>query len=354
MLPLLTLCSCLLHTAVSIPLPNDEVTLDQFREGARGFDFDTDKNNFVISGYSQVRRQGGGRALATNYKFPTQTVASPNQLNIESFSKVKVNLANPVYNQEAEQENSNIQFIANKIEAINQNEGARLKQLEQEDKAKKVLEAAQEKVTAVMEEVKEIKEELEQELEEVAQLDEEAVVDEEEQEEVVEEALKEEDPEVEEAEAATQPELVTVADEEIESMEINVATLQPFVEIADAVSDIVDQVDVKIVDSMEDPVEEALNEANDAVKNLVETADTVIEDAAAAEAGEDIVEEVVDGEVASEVSDAAVEEEDEEGSGQELIIEERLSEPAELLIEEVVISPSSPPPLIDFGDIQEI
>jgi len=287
MLPLI-LFVCVLQLSAGSPLPNDKMTLDQFRSGARALDFGKDSRNYVISGYSQVRMQGGGRALENNYKFPTQTVNNPNQLNIEGVSKVKVNLANPVYNKEDEK---NLQFIADKIQAINENEGERLRQLEKEEQVKQALQEAKEKVEAVMKEVEEIKEEFE---------------DEEEEEEV---------------------ETTTLQDAEIlevsESLEMNVVE----VETADPSLNLV--------------VDNALDIAEEFVEDVEDVEDVGEEEAKEADEEKENVEE-------------------EEGSGEEPVAEpeaepeaesDSTKEPAELSIEEVTSTSSSP---IDFGDIQEI
>jgi len=65
----------------------------------------------MISGYSQVRKQGG-RAFQQPIKYPTLKVKSPNQLNVESISKVKLSLADPVF------KNENFQAIAEEINKI--------------------------------------------------------------------------------------------------------------------------------------------------------------------------------------------------------------------------------------------
>jgi len=286
MLPLI-LFVCVLQLSAGSPLPNDKMTLDQFRSGARALDFGKDSRNYVISGYSQVRMQGGGRALENNYKFPTQTVNNPNQLNIEGVSKVKVNLANPVYNKEDEK---NLQFIADKIQAINENEGERLRQLEKEEQVKQALQEAKEKVEAVMKEVEEIKEEFEDEEEE------------------------------KEVETTTLQEAEILEDSE--SLEMNVVE----VETADPSLNLV-------VDNAHDIAEEFVEDVED------------VEDVGEEEAKE---------------ADEEKENVEEEGSGEEPVAEpeaepeaesDSTKEPAELSVEEVTSTSSSP---IDFGDIQEI
>jgi len=65
----------------------------------------------MISGYSQVRKQGG-RAFQQPIIYPTLKVKSPNQLNVESISKVKLSLADPVF------KNKTFQAIAEEINKI--------------------------------------------------------------------------------------------------------------------------------------------------------------------------------------------------------------------------------------------
>jgi len=87
LLLLLTIYSC-------DTLPIAQLTEKQFRSGARSLDGTNDV--FMISGYSQVRKQGG-RSLQNPIKYPTLKVKSPNQLNVGAVSKVKNRLADPVF-----------------------------------------------------------------------------------------------------------------------------------------------------------------------------------------------------------------------------------------------------------------
>jgi len=90
-------------------LPTPQLTETQFRSGARSLENLNDV--LMISGYSQVRKQGG-RAFQQPINYPTLKVKSPNQLNVESISKVKLSLADPVF------KNKNFQAIAEEINKI--------------------------------------------------------------------------------------------------------------------------------------------------------------------------------------------------------------------------------------------
>lgn len=113
---LLSLCFCVCAMNCS-PLPHPQLTEKEFNSRARSLD-GFDKNVFMIEGYSQVRRQGG-RSYQEPIKFPTLTVKSPNQLPVDNLNKVKVSLANPVYNEELES-------IAQQINEINIEEAQRI------------------------------------------------------------------------------------------------------------------------------------------------------------------------------------------------------------------------------------
>lgn len=114
---LVSLCVCVCAINCS-PLPHPQLTEKEFNARARSLDLGFDKDVFMISGYSQVRRQGG-RAYQEPIKFPTLTVKSPNQLPVDNLNKVKVSLANPVYKEE-------LNSIAEKINEVNIKEAEKI------------------------------------------------------------------------------------------------------------------------------------------------------------------------------------------------------------------------------------
>jgi len=81
-----------IYSSDTQPVP--QLTEKQFRSGARSLD--GTNNVFMISGYSQVRKQGG-RSLQNPINYPTLKVKSPNQLIVGAVSKVKNRLADPVF-----------------------------------------------------------------------------------------------------------------------------------------------------------------------------------------------------------------------------------------------------------------
>lgn len=120
---------CALHALPVESLPFPQLTEAEFNARARSLDVGFDNEVYMISGYSQVRRQGG-RSYQEPIKFPTLTVKSPNQLPVDSKNKVRVSLANPVYKEE-------LNSIVQQINEINIEEAERIDQekaaLQEED-----------------------------------------------------------------------------------------------------------------------------------------------------------------------------------------------------------------------------
>jgi len=102
---LLTIYSC-----DTLPVP--QLTEKQFRSGARSLD--GTNNVFMISGYSQVRKQGG-RSLKNPINYPTLKVKSPNQLIVGAVSKVKNRLADPVFEKKVIENQIRINQDSNRI-----------------------------------------------------------------------------------------------------------------------------------------------------------------------------------------------------------------------------------------------
>lgn len=146
MLPLL-LVAVIAQISLAVPLPFPQLTEEQFRARARSLDNEIPNNIFMISGYSQVRRQGG-RSFADPIDFPTLTVKNPNQLYVNTPSKVKISVADPVYDDKEKE----LETIAKKIEEINQLEGKRieeqnLQQVEDDIVEEPVVDNVEEEVT---------------------------------------------------------------------------------------------------------------------------------------------------------------------------------------------------------------
>jgi len=109
MVPLLVLCVA--ASALAGPLPQ-RLTEEQFKARARSLD---NSNVFMIQGYSQVRRQGGRSFNGEPINFPTLSVKDPKQVKVQGSRKVQINLADPVYKDNAETLNS----IRDELEKIN-------------------------------------------------------------------------------------------------------------------------------------------------------------------------------------------------------------------------------------------
>lgn len=153
---------CALHALPVESLPFPQLTEAEFNARARSLDVGFDNEVYMISGYSQVRRQGG-RSYQEPIKFPTLTVKSPNQLPVDSKNKVRVSLANPVYKEE-------LNSIVQQINEINIEEAERIDQekaaLQEEDNLEPQLAA---EMTI---------EELENEIEETTRLELESLINE--------------------------------------------------------------------------------------------------------------------------------------------------------------------------------
>lgn len=122
---LLLMSVCMVYALHALPvesLPFPQLTEAEFNARARSLDVGFDNEVYMISGYSQVRRQGG-RSYQEPIKFPTLTVKSPNQLPVDSKNKVRVSLANPVYKEE-------LNSIVQQINEINIEEAERIDQAE--------------------------------------------------------------------------------------------------------------------------------------------------------------------------------------------------------------------------------
>jgi len=172
--PLLVLLVSLMGTALAKPTP--QLTEEEFRARGRSLDDDSSKV-MMISGYSQVRRQGGRAFNDNDIKFPTLTVKSPNQLRVDSNNKVRVNVASPVFDPskvmsaDEAQRLAELQEIAAKVDAINQQEEERFEQ-EKEMVEEQELAEEQEMVEEQelpKEEIQEQEPEQEQEIVEVEQ-----------------------------------------------------------------------------------------------------------------------------------------------------------------------------------------
>jgi len=122
MVPLLVLCVA--ACALAGPLPQ-RLTEEQFKARARSLD---NSNVFMIQGYSQVRRQGGRSFNGEPINFPTLSVKDPKQVKVQGSRKVQINLADPVYKDNAETLNS----IRDELEKIN---AAELDRFNQEQEA---------------------------------------------------------------------------------------------------------------------------------------------------------------------------------------------------------------------------
>jgi len=331
----LVLAAALVQSAVGIPVP--QLTEQQFRARARSLDNEIPNNVLMISGYSQVRRQGG-RAFEDPIKFPTLTVKNPNQLYLDTPSKVKVSLADPVYDEKE------LETIAQKLEEINQLEGQRIRE-----------EQLQEQLQVEEEQPEELEQPQELEQEEVFEQPEEEnfnVLIEEEpinEDDASEDTIEEEAP-VDAAEIFEETEDPVMVEVEIEEADTDAteSNLQSF-ELNYEEQGQEEEYPEEVVQDNTETVAEAVEEFAD-LQEVPE--DSYVEEEPIVEDGvveDDVL--AVD-EPAPEVIDI-VEEEVEEGSGASNLVEDMsldVSDADGFIIEEVT---STLPP-IDFGDIQEI
>lgn len=342
MVPLLLVGVTLIHSAVGIPVP--QLTEQQFRARARSLDNEIPHNVLMISGYSQVRRQGG-RAFEDPIKFPTLTVKSPTQLYLDTPSKVKVSVADPVYNEKE------IETIAQKLEEINQLEGERIKA---EKEAEKEVEDVVEVDVAPLEdngiEQEDEAEAVPVEVEDVPVEVDEVPVDEDEVPAEEDEAPVEDDevPVEDVVEAVNEnPEVFSVAVEELDADQSDQPTLQSF-ELNDYEEQTTEDSAIDL-EEQEQEGQDYVQEYDNAPINSYDEQEQFVEDEVVEDDGLVVEEEEP---VVQDVQDVQ-EEEPVEGSGASSLVEDMsldVSEAEEFIIEEVT---STLPP-IDFGDIQEI